>query len=131
MTMFILSETDVRIIADSLKTISEHQQEVFSILENAQHVVIDASKPKQAVATEERHDSVRAAKPRRKGRSRGKVALDAGKALQIKQRLADGATVRSLATEFGVHLTTINNIKWGKTYKHVQLQQTLPVAVAA
>jgi len=131
MTMFILSETDVRIIADNLKTISEHQQEVFSILENAQHVVIDASKPKQAAAPEERNDSVRAAKPRRKGRARGKVALDAGKALQIKQRLADGATVRSLATEFGVHLTTINNIKWGKTYKHVQLQQTLPVAVAA
>lgn len=131
MTMFILSETDVRIIADSLKTISEHQQEVFSILENAQHVVIDASKPKQPAATEERNETVRAAKPRRKGRARGKVALDAGKALQIKQRLADGATVRSLANEFGVHLTTINNIKWGKTYKHVQLQQTLPVAVAA
>jgi hypothetical protein len=129
MTMFILSETQVRIIADSLKTIQEHQLEVRSILETAQHVVLESKK--SAPKEDNRTDVVRAAKTQRKTRgTRGKTALNDAKALVIKQRLAEGATVRAVAKEFGVHITTINNIKWGKTYKHVQLQQTMPVAVA-
>jgi hypothetical protein len=32
--------------------------------------------------------------------------------------------VAKIATEFGVHSTTINNIKFGRTWKSVALQQT-------
>jgi len=38
--------------------------------------------------------------------------------------------VAKIAKEFGVHVTTINCIKWGKTWKNVQLQQSAAVVVA-
>jgi hypothetical protein len=31
--------------------------------------------------------------------------------------------VAKIAADFGVHITTINCIKTGKTWKHIQLQQ--------
>jgi hypothetical protein len=36
--------------------------------------------------------------------------------------------VAKIATEFGVHSTTINNIKFGRTWKSVALQQTAEVS---
>jgi transposase-like protein len=53
------------------------------------------------------------------------------KVLEIKRQLADGGkSVAKIAREFGVHVTTINCIKWNKTWKHVTLQQPAPVVVA-
>jgi transposase-like protein len=59
------------------------------------------------------------------------AVLTEPKVLEIKRQLAAGGkTVGAIAREFGVHMTTINCIKWGKTWKHVQIQQPTPVVVA-
>ena len=142
--MLILSDTQARIIADSLKTISEHQQEVATILHNAQHIDLDTSSTKQTIAvpagelkrTAERTSDVRTAKSQvktrkssRKGK-RGVAVLTEAKVLEIKRALASGTqTATKIAAAFGVHVTTINCIKWGKTWKHVQLSQGTPAAV--
>lgn len=61
----------------------------------------------------------------RKGR-RGVSVLTASKVADIKrQLLGGGKTVAALAQEYRVHPTTINCIKWNKTWKEVQ-----PAAVA-
>jgi transposase-like protein len=52
------------------------------------------------------------------------------KVLEIKRQLQDGGkSVAKIAREFGVHSTTINCTKWGKTWKHVTLQQDKPTTV--
>jgi hypothetical protein len=56
-------------------------------------------------------------------------SLTEGKVLEIKRQLATGGkSVAKIATEFGVHSTTINNIKFGRTWKSVALQQTAEVS---
>jgi hypothetical protein len=137
--MLILSDTQARIIADSLKTITEHQQEIATILHNAQHVDLEASSTKQATApaTELKgtakvrtaKSQVKTRKSSRKGK-RGVAVLTEAKVLEIKRALAARTqSVAKIAAEFGVHVTTINCIKWGKTWKHVQLSQGTPSSV--
>jgi hypothetical protein len=138
--MLILSDTQARIIADSLLTISEHQQEIATILHNAQHIDLDTSSTRQTIAVPagelKRTSDVRTAKSQvktrkssRKGK-RGVAVLTEAKVLEIKRALASGTqTATKIAAAFGVHVTTINCIKWGKTWKHVQLSQGTPAAV--
>jgi transposase-like protein len=52
------------------------------------------------------------------------AVLTEPKVLEIKRQLAAGGkSVGKIAKEFGVHPTTVNCIKWNKTWKHVVLQQ--------
>ena len=138
--MLILSDTQARILVDSLKTIAEHQQEIATILHNAQHVDLDASNTKQTFAVPagelKRTANVRTAKSQvktrkssRKGK-RGVSVLTEAKVLEIKKALATRTmSAAKIAAQFGVHTTTINCIKWGKTWKHVQLSQDTPSSV--
>ena len=138
--MLILSDTQARIIADSLLTISEHQQEVATILHNAQHIDLDTSSTKQTIAVPagelKRTANVRTAKSQvktrkssRKGK-RGVAVLTEAKVLEIRRALAMGTkSAVKIAADFGVHVTTINCIKWNKTWKHVQLSQGTPSSV--
>jgi len=85
------------------------------------------------VLSESQFDQISKALERKSSRKgkRGVAVLTEAKVLEIKRQLADGGkTVAAIAREFGVHMTTINCIKWGKTWKSVQLQQPTPVVVA-
>ena len=66
-----------------------------------------------------------AAKPKATTRTRRgrRNILNETKVVTIKSRLEAGESAAKIAKDFGVHLTTINCIKWGKTWKHVTLQQ--------
>lgn len=136
MHMLILSDTQARIIADSLLTISEHQQEIAAILQSAQHVDLDtSSSTKQAVAMpvgelkRTTKSQVKTRKSSRRGK-RGVSVLNEAKVLEIKKALAAGTkSAVKIAADFGVHVTTINCIKWNKTWKHVQLSQGTPSSV--
>ena len=138
--MLILSDTQARIIADGLLTISEHQQEIAAILQSAQHVDLDTSSTKQAVAVPagelKRTANVRTTKSQVKTRKssrrgkRGVSVLNEAKVLEIRKALAAGTkSAVKIAADFGVHVTTINCIKWNRTWKHVQLSQGTPSSV--
>jgi hypothetical protein len=43
--------------------------------------------------------------------------------MEIKRRLAAGDKANAICRDYKVHVTTINAIKYGKTWNHVQLQQ--------
>lgn len=58
-------------------------------------------------------------KSRKARRKRG--ALNEQKVAQIKARLAAGGeSAQRIANDYGVHVTTVNLIKYGKTWKNVQ-----------
>jgi hypothetical protein len=135
MSMYVLSEAQFDQISKALEA-------ARFALETSQHVQLDLTKPKQTIPLPTGEKLVRTSgvqkaksqsktrKSSRKGR-RGVAVLTESKVLEIKRQLAAGGkTVAAIAKDFGVHITTINCIKWGKTWKNVQLQQPTPVVVA-
>lgn len=118
----ILSDTQVRLLADSIKTIQEQLGELQSVLETSQTVNLEiASAPAATPAPRKQRESQ--VKTRASRRKRGYKALKASQVLEIKRRLAAGDGATAISRDFKVHLTTINCIKTGKTWKHVSLQQ--------
>ena len=131
MNMHILSDEQFQQITAAL-------EKAFVAINACQHVELDLTKPKQTIplpAGEKivRTTSGQTAKSHSKTRAskrRGRKALTENKVLEIKRQLADGGkSVAKIAKEFGVHSTTINCIKWNKTWKHVTLQQPTPVVL--
>ena len=127
MNMYILSEAQFDQIIKALDN-------ARFALDTCQHVELDLTNPKQTIPLPAGEKIVRASsnklksqsktrKSSRKGK-RGVSVLTDVKVLEIKRQLAAGGkSVGKIAKEFGVHPTTINCIKWNKTWKHVQLQQ--------
>jgi hypothetical protein len=123
MNMHILSEHQFQLITQAL-------DEARAALTQCQHVELDLTKPKQTVPLPAGEKITRKAQSQSKTRGssrgrRGVSSLTEGKVLEIKRQLATGGkSIAKIATEFGVHTTTINNIKFGRTWKSVALQQT-------
>lgn len=123
MNMHILSEHQFQLITQAL-------DEARAALTQCQHIQLDLSQSKQAIPLPAKEKIARKVqsqsktrKSSRKGK-RGVASLNEVKVLEIKRQLAAGGkSVAKIADEFGVHSTTINNIKWGKTWKGVALQQ--------
>jgi len=126
----------------NMHILSDHQfQQIVTALEHAfvainacQHVELDMTKPAIAPAAKPaRATTVQTPKSQSKtrvSRRKARAALTEKKVLEIKRQLqAGGKSVAKIAKEFSVHSTTINCIKWGKTWKHVSLQQDQPAAV--
>lgn len=128
MNMHILSDFQFIALQQNLDAIAE-------VLKTCQHVELDLTKPKQTIslpagervvrtnAVQKSESQSKTRKSSRKGR-RGVAVLNEAKVLEIKRQLAAGGkSVAKIAKEFGVHSTTVNCIKFGKTWKHVTLQQ--------
>jgi len=114
MNMHILSDSQHQELTHALK-------KVQAILDSSTSVVLDSTAPTITKSTGK--SQVKTPKSTSKGK-RGVSVLTDAKVLEIKRQLANGGkSVAKIAREFGVHVTTINCIKWGKTWKHVQLQQ--------
>jgi hypothetical protein len=60
----------------------------------------------------------------RKSKRQARASLTATKVMEIKKRLAAGERAALICRDYKVHVTTINAIKYGKTWAHVELQQT-------
>jgi hypothetical protein len=118
MNMHILSDQQFQQITTAL-------EQAFVAINACQHIELDLTKPVVAPAAKPVQTAKSQSKTRgssRKGR-RGVQVLDAKKALDIKRQLAAGTSAAAIARQYGVHVTTINCIKTGKTWKHVSLQQ--------
>ena len=115
MEMHILSDAQHKELTASIAAIQ-------TLLANSTSVVLDAPAPKQAKTVTATTPKTKTRKG--KGRGRGVSVLNETKVLEIKRQLAAGGkSVSKIAKEFGVHITTINCIKWQKTWKHVQLPE--------
>jgi len=113
MQMHILSDSQHKELTQTLTKLQ-------SILGGSVSVSLDS---KSAGATAPKADTE--AKPKVIRRRRGRRgSLNEAKVLEIKRQLAAGDRPASqIAAQFGVHVTTIYGIKYGNTWKNVQLQQ--------
>lgn len=125
--MHILSDAQAAALREALSQVS-------TILDSASFVTLEGNTVvrTKAVQTVQVSDTPKSQpKTRVSRRKRGKQALDATKAAKIKELLAAGKSATSIAREFGVHPTTINCIKYGKTWKHVTVAKPAEVVLTA
>ena len=114
MQMHILSDSQHKELTQTLSKLQ-------SILGGSVSVSLDSKSAGAPVAKAPAEAKPKAVRRARRGR-RG--SLNETKVLEIKRQLAAGDRPASqIAAQFGVHVTTIYGIKYGNTWKSVQLQQ--------
>lgn len=128
----ILSDTEVSAIADFVKSITDQLGAIQGVLDASQTVAFETpaavvAAPPPPPKPPKKH---RTQGTTRKSRRKQREALNTVQVLQIKKRLAGGEGATAISRDYKVHLTTINAIKYGKTWKHVTLQQPESCAVA-
>jgi len=130
----ILSDTEVSAIADFVKSITDQLGAIQGVLDASQTVAFET--PTATVAAPpapkppRKYQSQGGTRKTRKTRRKQREALNTVQVLQIKKRLAGGEGATAISRDYKVHLTTINAIKQGRTWKHVTLQQPESCVIA-
>lgn len=110
-TMIILTDSQIVELNNRIGQIQR-------LIESAQVIKAGGAAQPKAVTEAIEPPSI-VGKPRKARRKRG--ALNEQKVAQIKARLAAGGeSAQKIANDYGVHVTTVNLIKYGKTWKNVQ-----------
>ena len=106
-TMIILTDSQIVELNNRIGQIQR-------LIESAQ-VIKAGGAPQPAAITQ--------AKPKATARRRGRrTLLDEAKVVEIKKRLAAGGESSArIAQAFGVHVSTVNNIKYGKNWAHIKV----------
>jgi DNA-binding NarL/FixJ family response regulator len=120
----LLSDNEIHQIHSHMTEMAVAVENLTRILGGAQTVAFDVQqttdiKPAKAAAT---------AAPKQKSPSKtrwtqvrkGNALLSVRQVGEIKRLLGTGRSAAAIAREFKVHYSTINAIKWGKTWKHVE-----------
>jgi len=113
----LLSIKDTNQLQAYLTEIGTALENLTQVLEHAQTVQVEFEAPARQLSVQP--ESQNKTRVSRRKRGRGRKALDAVQVSQIKGALQRGKTCLSLAQAYGVHPTTINHIKRGKTWKQV------------
>jgi hypothetical protein len=93
--------------------------QIQRLIESAQIIKAGGSVQPKAITEVAKPKSIVARKARK---ARRHVALHERQVIEIKRRLAAGGeSCQKIANDYGVHVTTINSIKLGKTWKAVQV----------
>jgi len=104
-TMIILTDSQIVELNNRIGQIQR-------LIESAQ-VIKAGSVPQPAAVT--------TAKPKSTKRRARRTLLNEAKVVEIKQRLASKEPATKIAKAFGVHVSTVNNIKYGKNWAHIKL----------
>jgi transcriptional regulator with PAS, ATPase and Fis domain len=109
-TMIILTDSQIVELNNRIGQIQR-------LIESAQ-VIKAGGSPQPAAVTEAKPAGIKATVTRRRRRA----SLSEAKVVEIKQRLASGTeSAAKIAKSFGVHVSTVNNIKYGKNWSHIKV----------
>jgi len=109
-TMIIL--TDAQVVE-----LNNRIGQIQRLIESAQ-VIKASGAPQPAAVTEARPKAAKTGVTRRRRRT----LLNEAKVVEIKTRLAAGnESAARIAKSFGVHISTVNNIKYGKNWAHIKV----------
>lgn len=119
----LLSDRETHQLASYVTEIETALTEITRIIGGAQTVQLEHSShtsPAPVVLTD---SPAKSQHKTRKTHRKSRASLTEKKVLEIKRRLAAGDKAGTICRDYKVHVTTINAIKYGKTWGHVQLQQ--------
>ena len=113
MQMHILSDSQHKELTQTLSKLQ-------SILGGSVSVSLDSKPAGASVAKDAAETKPKAVRRARKGR---RNVLNESKVVTIKARLGAGESAAKIARDYGVAPNVIYSIKYGLTWKHVELQQ--------
>ena len=121
----LLSDREVHQLTSYLTEIATAMNDITFIIGGAQTVHLDETAVTSSVLAPVEAAPVQSQPKTRKSKRHARALLTESKVLEIKRRLATGERAAIICRDYKVHVTTINAIKYGKTWAHVQIQ---PVA---
>ena len=119
----LLSDREVHQLTSYVTEITAAMDNITFIIGGAQTVTWDQPTVTKSVLAPADTAPVKSQPKTRKSKRHARASLTATKVMEIKRRLAAGERAAAICTDYKVHVTTINAIKYGKTWAHVQLQQ--------
>ena len=119
----LLSDRDTHQLASYVTEIESALENIVLIIGGAQTVHLDQPTTTKSVLVPVENAPVKSQTKTRKSKRHARASLTATKVMEIKRRLAAGDKAGAICRDYKVHVTTINAIKYGKTWNHVQLQQ--------
>jgi hypothetical protein len=119
----LLSDREVHQLTSYVTEIAAAMDNITFIIGGAQTVHMDETAITPSVLAPQEKAPVQSQVKTRKSKRHARALLTEGKVLDIKRRLAAGERAAIICRDYKVHVTTINAIKYGKTWAHVQLQQ--------
>jgi hypothetical protein len=120
----LLSDREVHQLTSYVTEIATAMDNITFIIGGAQTATWEEPTITKSVLAPADTAPVKSQPKTRKSKRHAKAILTEGKVLDIKRRLAAGERAALICRDYKVHVTTINAIKYGKTWAHVQLQQT-------
>ena len=119
----LLSDREVHQLMSYVTEINAAMDNITFIIGGAQTVTWDQPTVTKSVLAPADTAPVKSQPKTRKSKRHARASLTATKVMEIKRRLAAGEKAGAICGDYKVHVTTINSIKYGKTWAHVQLQQ--------
>ena len=119
----LLSDREVHQLTSYVTEIATAMDNITFIIGGAQTATWEQPTITKSVLAPADTAPVKSQPKTRKSKRHAKAILTERKVLDIKRRLAAGERAAAICTDYKVHVTTINAIKYGKTWNHVQLQQ--------
>ena len=119
----VFSDQEIHQLASYMTEVETALENITLIIGGAQVVTWDQPTVTKSVLAPADSAPVQSQPKTRKSKRHAKAILTEGKVLDIKRRLAAGERAAIICRDYKVHVTTINAIKYGKTWNHVQLQQ--------
>jgi len=123
----LLSDTEVHQLHCYLTELSGAIDNLTRTLGGAQTVQFEvpAPLPQKTLQVSDTPRTKSASKSQSKTRkssrkSKGRAVLNEQKVAEIKRLLAAGKAATAVARDYKVHFSTINCIKWGRTWKNIQ-----------
>jgi hypothetical protein len=120
----LFSDRETHQLASYVTEIESALANITLIVGGAQTVHLDTPVVTKTVLASAEKAPVQSQPKTRKSKRRARALLNERKVLEIKRRLAAGEKAGAICRDYKVHVTTVNSIKYGKTWAHVQLQQT-------
>ena len=119
----ILSDREAYQLASYVTEMNTALSNIMVIIAAAQTVQVDDKPVHKPAVLAAAGTSTTKTKTKSTKHRKTRNMLNEKKVLEIKRRLAQGEKAGSICRDFRVHVTTINSIKYGKTWQHVQLHQ--------
>ena len=118
----LLSDRETHQLTSYVTEIAAAMDNITFIIGGAQTVHMDEAAIAPTVLAPVEKAPVQSQVKTRKSKRHAKAILTERKVLEIKRRLAAGERAAIICRDYKVHVTTINAIKYGKTWNHVQLR---------
>jgi len=119
----LFSDREIHQLASYVTEVETALENITLIIGGAHTVHLDEPAATKSVLAPVDKAPVKSQVKTRKSKRRTRGSLTATKVMEIKRRLAAGDKAGAICRDYKVHVTTINAIKYGKTWNHVQLQQ--------